>query len=1042
MATVQVRLLGPVDVLVDGVSRPLGGLRRKAVIAVLALRAGRVVSSEWLAELIWGDSPPVTAVNSLQQHISSLRAILGMKSAILARSPGYVLNLGDEATDAQVAERLIRDGTSSVDPERRMNRLQAAVALWRGPPLAELAGLTWFAEQARQFDDSLLQTRQALIELRLALGQHAQVVSELESLFGAHPLHEQLAGLLMRALYGIGRQADALAAFHRLRHTLNEDLGIDPSPQLRDLETAILRQDPTLAVAPGTLPSAAAEAPLVISPRAPAQLPSAVAGFTGRGRELNSLDDILAEMTAEAAEANARRPAPVGIFAVSGTAGVGKTAVAVQWAHRIADRFPDGQLYVNLRGYDPEQPISAADALAGFLRALGVPGQDVPLDLDERAARYRTELSRRRVLLVLDNAGSVEQVRPLLPGTAGCMAVVTSRDSLAGLVALDGAHRLDLELLPMEDAVALLRRLIGARVDAEPAAAAELARQCARLPLALRVAAELASTHPASSLAGLAKELGDQQRRLELLDAAGEIRTAVRSVFSWSYQQLPQDAARAFRMLGLHPGPDFDAYAVAALTDITVEDATRLCALLARAHLIHPSGPGRYVVHDLLRAYASYLAGAEDSEPGRRAALSGLFDYYLAAAAAAMDTLHPAERHKRPRVEPARTPVPSLRRSDPARAWLDTERPNLVVVCAYTAAHGWVGHTVRLAQTLFRYLDIAGHHTEALTTHTHAHRAARASGDRPGEARALNNLAAVYWWQAQHRQAADYYQEAVALFRASRDRGGEADALTNLGVVHRSLGELARAIEHHQHALVLYRETGNVVGEAQALTSLGIVYTTLGQLAPAAEHYQLALVLWRETGKSDGEADALTNLGCVYLRQGELERAAECHELALTRYRQHGYRGGEANTLNNLGLVFCRQNDLARAADYHKQALALHRRSGTRIGEAAALNGLGETLRAAGSVEEARRHHLDALTLATEIGDRYEQAHACDGLAATYDVAGNSDEALAHWERALHIYTSLGTADADVVRASMRRLRPGPRVNAGWNGGSVAGDVL
>ncbi|MCA1676642.1 MAG: ATP-binding protein, partial [Actinobacteria bacterium] len=337
----------------------------------------------------------------------------------------------------------------------------------------------------------------------------------------------------------------------------------------------------------------------------PHQLPPGTAHFVGRVDELDQLSKLLDTAIEDGGT--------VVISAVSGTAGVGKTALALRWAHRVRDEFPDGQLYVNLRGYDPDQPLSSGDALAGFLRALGVAGQDIPLEVEERAAAYRSLLDGRRMLVVLDNASSVEQVRPLLPGTPSAVVVVTSRDALAGLVARDGAARLDLDLLPPEDAVALLGALIGGRVAAEPDAASALAGQCARLPLALRLAAELAAARPGTPLAALVAELADQQRRLELFDADGDPRTAVRAVFSWSYQHLPAEAARAFRLLGLHPGPDLEPYAAAALTHTGVEQAQHLLDLLARAHLVQAAIPGRYGMHDLLRAYATYLAGLEDS---------------------------------------------------------------------------------------------------------------------------------------------------------------------------------------------------------------------------------------------------------------------------------------------------------------------------------------------------------------------------------------------------------------------------------------------
>src|SRR5579875_2723263 len=394
----------------------------------------------------------------------------------------------------------------------------------------------------------------------------------------------------------------------------------------------------------------------------PRQLPAAVTQFTGRGQELRWLTRSLDERSTGGGTTL--------ISAVGGTAGVGKTALAVHWAHQVASRFPDGQLYVNLRGYDPGQPVPPGDALAGFLRALGVPGSDTPPDTGERAGLYRSLLAGRRLLVVLDNAGSVGQVRPLLPGAPTCMTLVTSRDALAGLVARDGAQRLDLALLPLDEATALLTGLIGERAVADPDAVTVLARRCAQLPLALRVAAELATSRPAEPLGALTRELDDQNRRLELLDADGDPVTAVRGVFSWSVRRLPPAAARTFRLLGLHPGPEFDPYAVAALTGEDAATATQALGQLARAYLTEPgtdrsaAAPGRleqYRLHDLLRDYARELAAATDGPAVTHAALTRLFDYYLGTAAAAMDTLFPAERHRRPRV-----PLPAAGAAPPA----------------------------------------------------------------------------------------------------------------------------------------------------------------------------------------------------------------------------------------------------------------------------------------------------------------------------------------------------------------------------------------
>ncbi|WP_305783814.1 AfsR/SARP family transcriptional regulator [Symbioplanes lichenis] len=1004
---VRVRLLGPVDVLMDDMPQRLNGSKRQALLAGLALSAGRVVGGTRLTELIWQGTPPPAAANALQRHVSHLRKVFGAGAAIVARPPGYQLDLGAGTTDVHVAERLLGAAAAASGPEQRLAHLRTAAGLWCGPALAGLRDRPWFDEQARRLDELLLRVRLELADARLAVGEGPRLVAELESLTRAHPWHEDIAALLIRALCSAGRQSDALAVHQRVRRSLREELGIEPGPRLRELEIAVLRQDPALAgpvlsgPAQPPAPAGPAQPP---APAGPAQLPAPVAAFTGREAELAALDRLAAETQ---------------IVAIAGTAGVGKTALAVRWSRRIAGRFPGGGLYVNLRGYDPDQPVPPAEALAGFLRALGVAGPDVPLGLDERAGCYRTALAGRRVLIVLDNAGSADQVRPLLPGAPGCLVVVTSRDSLAGLVALDGARRLDLGLLPAADALTLLRRLVGARVDAEPERAAELADQCARLPLALRVAAELAVTRPEVSLAGLARALADQRHRLELLDAGGEVRAAVASVFSWSFQQLPADVAHAFAAAGLHPGPDFEAGAVAALIGGDAGHAARLCARLARAHLVEAHGPGRYTMHDLLRAYARTRAALTPAEAA--AAMTRLLDHYLAGAAAAMDVLHSAERAKRPRIEPVAT-TPRFTGPGDARAWLDAELPDLVAACAYAAAHGRAAHATALAQTLFRHLDMSGHHAEALTVHEHARRAARDSGDRSAEARALNNLAAAHWWRAEYARAAAYYRDAAVLFRAAGDRIGEADALCNLGLIARTTGVVADAAGHYAEALRLYRENGHALGEVSALKGLGVVHTLTGRLDEAAGHLGVALRLARAAGKVDGEADILTDLAGVQLRRGELEPAAATLGRALTLYRNLGYPGNEATTLNLLGAVARAAGDLAGALAYHESSLELRRATGTRNGEAAALNDFGGTLLATGAGPAAADRHAEALAVAAADGDRYQQARAHDGLAAAHRAAGDDAAARGHWEQALRLFAALGTAESDAVRSRLREL--------------------
>ncbi|MEV0566819.1 tetratricopeptide repeat protein [Dactylosporangium sp. NPDC050588] len=781
---------------------------------------------------------------------------------------------------------------------------------------------------------------------------------------------------------------------------------------------------------------------------APAQLPADVAGFVGRTDHLRHLTKLLD---------NADRSATVVISAVAGTAGVGKTALAVHWAHQARDRFPDGQLYVNLRGYDPDRPASPDDVLARFLDTLGVTGPDIPADLDERTARYRTEIAGRRMLIVLDNAATVEQVRPLLPGTGPCMVLVTSRDSLAGLVAVHGAQRLTLDLLPPDDAVTLLRRLIGHRIDADPTAAATLAAQCALLPLALRVAAELAVARPTTPITELVDELADHQQRLDLLDADGDPRAAVTAVFSWSIRHLPPDAARTFRLLGLHPGPDFDAYSAAALTGTGLAPARHALDRLARAHLVHPTGPGRYAMHDLLRAYATSLANAEDPETGRRAASIRLFDYYLATATAAARLLHPAGAQDQSGTPPPVAAAPDLTDPETAQRWLDAERPCLLAAVTHTAVHGLPTHAVRLSMALYEHLE-GGHYIDALTIHGHARDAARQTGDvagqahtllalgttnlglgrtdpagehlaqaltlfqragdQVGEARVVLNLGRVDDHRGRHQVATEHHERALILYRQLGDAIGEARVLTSLGNVEEHRGRYEAATNHHRQALTLFRQDGHTIGEAMSLMNLGVVEDFRGLYQAAAEHHGQALALFRQTGYPRGEAMALHNLGIAEMRRGRYQASAEHHEQELALCRRLAWPRGEAWALDGLGSVHTRLGRPDRAADLHQQALALFQKSGERDGEARALNGLAEAAIAAGRPADALPH----LTTVLRTAPRDQRARAHASLGKAHRALGDPALARHHYDHALTLYTDLGSPHAADVRADLTAL--------------------
>ncbi len=565
------------------------------LLAYLLLNTGKIVTTDQIVDALWQQTAPQTAHRQIQNMLSALRRTLTVPQRTLAtleRKPaGYQLRLDDGKLDLELFDTTLAAARSRTQPDGRAALLRQALDLWRGE--RALAGVhAPFATHWRAHLEEKRGTAwEALFDAELDRANHQGIIPELRAAVAVNPGRECLVAQLMTALYRGGRPADALQVYRQARYRMVQELGLEPGVSLRELQRLILLDDPSLHTRPSVATRSTTVEP---SPHhgtsrptlpVPAQLPPDVRAFAGRRAELASLDGLLRE--------NGESPTAPTIVAITGTAGVGKTALAVRWAHRMCHLFADGQLYVDLRGYDPEQPVSPSDALASFLDALGVRGPEVPAGLDDRAARYRTALAGRRMLVLLDNAATVEQIRPLLPGTPSCVVLVTSRDALAGLVVLLGARRLDLDVLPIADAIALLRRLIGARVDAEAATAELLAEQCARLPIALRVAAELANSHSARKLIDLVGDLTDRLQRLEMLDDCDDPRAAIRAVFSWSYQHLPADAARAFRLISLHPGPSLDVRAAAALAHTDTHHARRALGVLTRAHLVQVDAAGR-----------------------------------------------------------------------------------------------------------------------------------------------------------------------------------------------------------------------------------------------------------------------------------------------------------------------------------------------------------------------------------------------------------------------------------------------------------------
>jgi tetratricopeptide (TPR) repeat protein/transcriptional regulator with XRE-family HTH domain len=772
---------------------------------------------------------------------------------------------------------------------------------------------------------------------------------------------------------------------------------------------------------------AATGEPIAETDQVPAQLPTDIPGFAGRRAELSRLDATLGQATGRTAESGSgpTGPARPRIAVVSGTAGVGKTTLAVHWAHGAADRYPDGQLYVNLRGFDPGgQVVDTSVAIRGFLDALGVPSPRIPANLDAQAALYRSLIAGRRMLVVVDNARDEQQVRPLLPGSSATVVLVTSRSQLSGLVAVEGAWPIPIDQLSPIDARELLsRRLGGDRTDAEPEAVDHIIEACARLPLALAIAASRAQ-QTSFPLATLAADLDGADQRLDALDT-GEPTSQVRAVISWSYATLSPAAARLFRLLGLHPGPETSSAAAADLADLALPATRRLLTELTRASLLTEHTAGRYAFHDLLRAYASEQAHRHETEQERRDALTRLFDYFLTGAGASMDTLFPAWKHQRPAAPATARPVPAMPTPAAARGWLDAEWPTLVAVITHACEHGWPGHAIRLASTLYRYLDVGGHHPDARAVCGTALDAARQIGDLGAQAELLRYLGYFDTGQAPHRLAADEFRSALQIYQEIGDRVGQGRTQMELGCAEFAQGRVQESSALIRQALDIFREEGDEQYEAGALSNLGIVALRQGDPEQAADHQRMALAIFRELGDRIGEAIALHSLGEALGRLGRYRQAEDHLGHALEIFRELGWASGEADAMQKLGHVFREQGRYGQAAALHSQALTIFREAGERFYEAEALDSLGETLSGLGDPAQARVRHQEALALAREIGAYYELARAHAGLARTYDATGDRDLARRHLQEALTGYTSLGVPDAADVRARLDDLDGG-----------------
>ncbi|WP_415950055.1 BTAD domain-containing putative transcriptional regulator [Streptomyces sp. KLOTTS4A1] len=949
----QFSVLGPVRAWRGDELLPTGSPQQQALLTALLLRQGRTATAAELIDGIWGEHPPAQALAALRTYASRLRKILDPDS-LVSEAGGYAIRFRADALDLTLAEELwaqaekARGGGELCRARDAVNRL---LGLWDGEPLAHVPGPYAETERAR-LAEWRLQLLEARLDMDLEQGCHAEAVSELTALTAAHPLRERLRELLMLALYRSGRQAEALAVYDDTRRLLAEELGVDPRQGLSELHRRILQADPALAepAAPLSEPSPA--------PVKPAQLPATVADFTGRAAFVKELSEILA--AAEGGQVMA-------VSAVAGIGGVGKTTLAVHVAHAARAHFPDGQLYADLQGAGHR--IAEPQAVLGaFLRALGTPDASIPATLEERAALFRSILDGRRVLVLLDNARDAAQIRPLLPGTPGCAALVTSRQRMVDLA---GAHLVDLDVMSPEEALRLFTRIVGEeRVAAEREAALDVVAACGFLPLAIRVAASRLASRRTWTVSVLAAKLADERRRLDELQA-GDL--AVKATFELGYGQLEPAQARAFRLLGLADGPDISLAAATAILDLDEERTEDLLESLVDASLVESAAPGRYRYHDLVRLYARSCAERDEQPPSERsAALSRLLDFYLATAAQVYAIERPGDRTTS-HLAPTRHAGLSFPSSEAALDWLHAEA-DCILACVRQSLPG---------ESLERAVDLL--------------LVAKDLGESGASSRSYETaaLAAV---------------EAAAGFPRAEGR-----ARTTLSQVHSRLGRFDEAAEGARQAAALGQLAGDPWTSANAPNESGILALYRKEYADGERYLRDAIEAFSADGNGPGEASALCNLSRILVSMGHTDDAVRLAGQGIGIYDELGLTVRLANGRLAMGIALTAAARPAEALEQLHSALTVFTENRQRLWEGTTHLRIAQAHLAAHRPAPAALHAEQALSLGC-IGGDWARANVLTALGKALDALGQTDRARACWREALGLYEASGAPEADEVR--------------------------